>query len=138
MSGKITGPALVFLLTLCLVSAATTAGAQDEEQAEETVNPHNFVVEAYCKYCHTERPPELSHDPVTTCTKCHMANVGNHPVANHPVGETAEIHVPASLPLTGDGRMVCYTCHDPHNTSEHPKMLRVSYFKLCVSCHAGY
>lgn len=134
LSSRLCCTALAAAAVLILV---VPAGAQ-EEMMPERVNPHNFVVKEYCGKCHTQRPPELLLDPVTTCTKCHPSNVGNHPVSNHPIGKEAGIFVPDNLPLTDDGKIVCYTCHDPHNTSSFSKMLRVDYFGLCVSCHVGY
>lgn len=127
--------ALAAALAVALLSAPVVA---EEEVMPEVVNPHNFVVKEYCSICHTKRPPELNKDPVTTCTKCHPANVGNHPVARHPMGKKVKIYTPNKLPLTEDGLIVCYTCHDPHNTSQFKNMLRVDYFGLCVSCHVGY
>lgn len=131
--------ALLFAVILTsIITAAGAASAAEREGVPQATNPHNYVVKAYCKVCHTARPPELNFDPVTTCTKCHPANVGNHPVPRHPIGKKARIYVPGKLPLTEDGKIVCYTCHDPHNKSGFSKMLRVDYFGLCVSCHVGY
>jgi len=138
--GVARGPRAAFAATTVITVALCPAYALSEslEEIPEVVNPHNFVVKKYCSSCHTEKPPELSFDAVTTCTKCHPENIGNHPVARHPLGKKAGIDVPGLLPLTADGRLVCHTCHDPHNRSMHRKMLRVDYFKLCASCHKGY
>lgn len=118
--------------------------ASDRCVAEEigvqkiNINPHDFSKQALCSVCHMNEPPALLLDPVTTCVKCHHGNIGNHPVTNHPMGQMARIKIPSYLPLTEDGQMVCYTCHDPHKKTKHMKMLRVDYFRLCMACHVGY
>jgi len=102
------------------------------------INPHDFSKAELCGVCHTAEPPALLLDPVSICVKCHPGNIGNHPVTKHPIGQMTRIKIPSYLPLTEDGEMVCYTCHDPHKKTKHPKMLRVDYFRLCQACHVGY
>jgi predicted CXXCH cytochrome family protein len=49
-----------------------------------------------------------------------------------------------ALPLQGEGRIVCVTCHDPHARlaaaarEQHPGQLRMSNLKreLCLNCHS--
>lgn len=122
------------MLSLALDSEA--AEPNGEERAE--VNPHSNAARKHCSLCHTNELPKLTFDPVTTCTRCHPSNVGNHPVARHPMGKAPRINLPAFLPTTKNGLMVCYTCHEQHNKSGHPKMLRIEYLRLCASCHVGY
>jgi predicted CXXCH cytochrome family protein len=117
LRGLPSGVSLLVAIVMVAILPAYALAASLEE-TPELVNPHNFVVKKYCGSCHAESPPELSFDAVTTCTKCHPANIGNHPVSR--------------------GRLVCHTCHDPHNKSVHRRMLRVDYFGLCASCHKGY
>ncbi len=131
------GPALrcsvVALFAFTALLAAATAGAEPKR-----INPHDFSNKEYCGICHRKRPPALQHDPVSTCTKCHMGNLDNHPVAGHPIGSVPRINVPSSWPLTKDKRMVCYTCHDYHAKTGYKLMLRVELRKVCFACHAGY
>lgn len=129
---------VLFFFILFMVPFTGAAGADELEGGKKVVNPHDFSVKQYCHFCHTGKPPQLSLDPVTTCTKCHMGNLDNHPVTKHPIGKEPRINVPYNFPLTKDGKMVCYTCHDPHNKLGYPKMLRVEYGKLCAACHVGY
>lgn len=128
---------MVFLLALLAASFAPPALAAEEEGVV-SANPHDFNARDKCSVCHNGEPPALNLDPVATCTKCHPGNVGNHPVSRHPLGKRPDINVPATLPLSQEGNMVCFTCHDPHNRSGIDKMLRVRFRKLCASCHAGY
>lgn len=111
------------------------------EDDRAIINPHDALgARPFCSVCHTAKPPELSFDAVTTCVKCHAGNIDNHPISRHPIGGVPRIRVPSFLPLTADGRMVCYTCHDPHKklTDERQDMLRVDYQTLCSACHVGY
>ena len=133
---------LVPVLSLAVV--LTAAVVKDECAADEigvkklNINPHDFSRAELCGVCHTAEPPALLLDPVSICVKCHPGNIGNHPVTKHPMGQMTRIKIPPYLPLTEDGEMVCYTCHDPHKKTKHPNMLRVDYFRLCQACHVGY
>ncbi|MEK6758734.1 MAG: cytochrome c3 family protein [Deltaproteobacteria bacterium] len=124
---------------LCpLPSMASDAQGIVDEEGVQVIDPHDFEMKSYCVKCHDPEPPMLRFDAVTTCTKCHPNVVGDHPVARHPLGKMPRISIPVSLPLTDDGLMVCFTCHEPHNKTNYSKMLRVDYFKLCAACHKGY
>ncbi len=103
----------------------------------EVINPHDFKNKEYCARCHAAELPKLSHDPVTTCTKCHPGNIANHPVYRHPmnVQPSRKVLIPEGLPLTINDAMVCYTCHDYHNTTGMDKMLWIGYRNICVACH---
>lgn len=126
---------LVPSVSALIISSAASAA---EEEGRAGVNPHNYAAQSSCPVCHRQEIPKLLFDPVTTCTKCHPGNVGNHPLARHPIGKVPRIHIPSILPLTKEGQMVCYTCHDPHNKVKNPNMLRIDYERLCSSCHVGY
>lgn len=141
--GSLRGAPVVFVLCALVFSAAWSALYVNESYAEEpeetvNINPHDFNDKNNCGVCHTAEPPKLNVDPVTTCSKCHLGNAVNHPVARHPLGIAPRINMPRFLPLSSNGQIVCYTCHDHHNKSKHPKMLRVDYIRLCNACHAGY
>lgn len=133
-------PLLAFPLALAaaLFLSAEARGLEFEEMRMVHTNPHDFTKKELCSICHTDDPPLLKRDAVTTCARCHPGNIANHPVTNHPMGLMTKIKIPPNLPLTEDNEMVCFTCHDPHKKTGHPRMLRVNYFKLCASCHVGY
>lgn len=136
--GLFAKPLVLTLMFLIVCIPLEARGSEEDNGASEIVNPHNFAVKNYCHFCHKAELPALNFDPVTTCTKCHSGNVDDHPVTRHPIGKPSRIIVPSVLPLTKDGRIVCYTCHDPHNRTGFPRMLRVEYLRLCDSCHTGY
>lgn len=125
-------------------AAFAAAPAEDDshgalrDEHPRAQNPHAPGDRTACGLCHTSSPPKLSFDPVTTCVKCHSGNVDSHPISKHPIGKAPRINLPSAFPLTQDGQMACYTCHDPHNKSGHKRMLRVDYDRLCTACHAGY
>jgi predicted CXXCH cytochrome family protein len=103
------------------------------------VNPHDFKNKELCIQCHRQDMPKISHDPVTTCSKCHQGNIDNHPVYRHPMKVLAsrKVLIPEGFPLTRKGYMVCYTCHDYHNTTGMDKMLWIEYKDICISCHVS-
>lgn len=136
--GRVALFCLIAFAAISLASPSPAPAAGAEEEGVVSANPHDFNAEDLCSVCHRGEPPALNLDPVATCTKCHPGNVANHPVARHPLGKMPGISVPAYLPLSQNGKMVCFTCHDPHNRSGIENMLRVRFQKLCASCHAGY
>jgi len=129
--------ALIFLaLALMILHLATTTAPGETERRRKS--PHDFSDKETCKVCHTPEPPGLNHDPVTTCVKCHRGNLDNHPISRHPIGRAPKISMPKGFSLSSDGRMVCFTCHDPHNRTSNMKLLRVKYHRICAGCHVGY
>lgn len=123
------------IITATLLSGGDLRG----EEALDHINPHDYGNEQYCASCHTTvDPPVLNFDPVSSCTRCHERNVANHPVTRHPLNKVPRMQIPPLWPLTEDGGIVCYTCHDYHNKSRFRSMLRIDYSKVCVSCHKGY
>jgi predicted CXXCH cytochrome family protein len=74
-------------------------------------------------------------DPVALCTGCHDTGPVHQ---GHPVGAVLEAGLGAGLPL-GDGRrVVCHTCHDPHDVVREPGGLRMAFTPLCRRCHEGH
>ncbi|MBI5888807.1 MAG: hypothetical protein HZB82_08885 [Deltaproteobacteria bacterium] len=118
-------------------SAGSNAAALNGDGAAYA-NPHDYAKKELCSLCHKDEPPRLHFDQITTCVKCHEANLRDHPIARHPIGKAPAISMPGKLPLGKNGQIVCHTCHDPHNRSGSVRMLRVSLQELCASCHVGY
>ncbi len=132
-TGFYVGAAMAVLVLMHGLGLSTVAGA-----AARGHNPHDYSKKDECAYCHTSSMPALKFDSVTICTRCHDGYLGNHPVAKHPMGKRPGINISRLMPLSSDGKMVCYTCHDNHNRSSYPNMLRTDYLRLCSSCHRGY
>ncbi len=101
---------------------------------EANRNPHELVnadwtapqQKQLCKECHHVAPdhqPQRSTrsvlpdvqgyiaDGVSMCTSCH-----DEGPANHMVGAQPDFPVPADLPLDGERRITCLTCHHTHGS----------------------
>jgi predicted CXXCH cytochrome family protein len=83
-----------------------------------------------CPNCHKGRESQLIiEDSISLCNRCHSQDGGNHPVLKEPK------KMINPLPLSNDEKIVCYTCHEPHNNSQYPFMLRMEPNSLCMNCH---
>lgn len=88
-----------------------------------------------CSYCHITsnkgagmpRKAPLSG----LCLECHPDRTAGN---EHIVDIVPSLKV-AELPLSKDGKITCATCHDPHEQSGYPYLLRVSPAELCQKCH---
>ncbi len=129
------GVAFIMVLAFTLSAGPFVSG---RAWAKGGKNPHDYSDKEACASCHKSAVPDLKFDTVTICTRCHEGYLGNHPVAKHPIGKRPGINITRLMPLSLDGKMVCYTCHDNHNRSGYPNMLRTDYLKLCSACHRGY
>lgn len=99
------------------------------EVVAQARNAHGHLGKPVCGACHLERDRRLRADPVVLCQACHRFSHGNHPV-NVPLGEWKQ----PGLPLWA-GRVVCHTCHDPHDVRSAPDGLRLPFDELCKQCH---
>lgn len=41
---------------------------------------------------------------------------------------------PKALPLQPDGRIICHTCHEPHDVNAHTFGFRAEYDQVCLEC----
>jgi hypothetical protein len=108
----------ILLIFLGLVLWPVVLAAQDEEE-----NPHLEMLkkEIVCLDCHTHLPKEgetspdyfLVDPPSENCLGCH-SEVEHSGIKEH----EGEI----SMPLPGDenGKIACFTCHDPHPAGAIP------------------
>ncbi len=88
-----------------------------------------------CGYCHVsggkEKAGKLKAPLSGLCLEC-------HPDRKSPDEHVVDVVPPmnvAGLPLSADGKMTCVTCHDPHEKSGFPTLLRVEPSDLCFRCH---
>lgn len=89
----------------------------------------------------------LASDTLALTQPGRASRTGVAPVRTHPVGVKYPTANPRFNPLTAviadgriklpDGRVGCTSCHDPHNTQRHSKMLVTPNEdgRLCLSCH---
>ena len=95
-----------------------------------------FAVEKHeCGYCHLTSDKtnkmRLKATLAELCIECHSDRSGPN---EHKVGIAPPKGV-AELPFDKDGLLTCVTCHDPHEKSGYPKLLRVKPSELCLKCH---
>ncbi len=109
-------------------------------------DPHNqtnadgSIIAEKCLYCHLETPDvneagfkdiKLNGDPESLCLRCHSSLYNRkHPLnADHirrPSGKMLQIikwsesMMGVTLPLNYDGKIMCATCHNPHEKGVIP------------------
>lgn len=98
-------------------------------EAVHASNPHEHQGKPLCQRCHLAGEAGVTGDPVALCTQCHDPSR-----MKHPVGVTRAV-APAGLPLGEGARVVCHTCHDPHDVKQRRSGLRLEYVELCLRCH---
>lgn len=133
--------AAALLLAAGCTHRAPASGAPAARVAEFTpvpdspglhgANPHSFQGKPLCQRCHRPGEAGTIAEPVALCAQCHDPRNMKHPTGVAPAA------VPADLPLSG-GRIVCHTCHDPHDVKAHKSGLRMEYAALCVRCHVRH
>lgn|GEM_PF-1923513 len=100
--------------------------------------------DAPCQTCHTADAVTLNRnasraklllrpDLEAVCNRCH-GDQG----ASHKTGGKPTMPVPATLPLSADGRLTCATCHFMHSeNNSFGDFVRLDNRRgqLCLSCH---
>ncbi len=79
-----------------------------------------------CEFCHARKEGVLQTGPGTArleikrlCNFCHDVLAKGHPRNVDP-----SLEIPDGLPLQAGGAWSCYTCHDPHGTTDTTHLLR--------------
>lgn len=134
--------AALLLLTACATPNRAPAGRAwvhyDDIALAHVKDPHRHrgpsgQPELVCQACHVAQTPALLQGPVATCQRCHPTR--------HTPGHEAGTPLPASrvgsLPLV-EGRLVCHSCHEPHDVQRQRYGLRLPLTPLCRSCHPKY
>jgi predicted CXXCH cytochrome family protein len=120
------------------------------------------VLQERCRSCHLSSssaakdflpavPPVLAlafDTSSLTCFSCHDGTTIVSPevdasrTAFHPASHGRDLKryeglfgETAGLPTLEGGRMVCVTCHDPHDNSHRP-LLRADIGEICLICHS--
>ncbi|MFH0926420.1 MAG: cytochrome c3 family protein [bacterium] len=136
------------------------------EEYEEKLNVHDHLgvmgnlKEGKCKYCHVyegkKTAPFSFKAPLKFyCIGCHPSQIKDHPYGKtHNNTFVTRIWMNANkeerltmshqpllevLPFTNDGRVICATCHDPHEGISTGHKLRLGEENkklLCSLCHA--
>jgi predicted CXXCH cytochrome family protein len=100
--------------------------------------------DAACQGCHTADAAALGRDPAAArsalvpdidarCMSCHGGEGPSHKTGVMPRGA-----VPANLPLSSNGQIMCATCHFVHGEGERSRdYQRIDNRRgqLCLTCH---
>lgn len=92
-----------------------------------------------CHNIHNSDTKNLVNNNI--CEKCHsrgeMAEKKLTGKFTHPVNMTPKLEVPENFKLF-DGKLLCSSCHNPHNKGKNEKFLRFEPEEkslFCISCH---
>ena len=115
------------------IAAAVVAGPSSPTTARPRVSYTLPEIKKDCVMCHlpggTAQVGGLKKRLSDLCLDCHSDRMA--PV-EHRIDIVPTLKVPG-LPLT-DGRITCFTCHDPHN-NPYGNLLRMKATDLCLRCH---
>ncbi|MCM2332889.1 MAG: cytochrome c3 family protein [Anaeromyxobacteraceae bacterium] len=104
--------------------------AYPEAQVAGVQDPHLYLGQPLCQRCHTGSDGALrAKDATALCKECHPQRHGNHPV------DIVHRSPSKDLPYGEGNRIVCLTCHDPHQLRFQKKGLRLAFNDLCMKCH---
>jgi len=121
--------ACLLVLMMPMIGCAETAGRSDRPTAGYPMP----WIKKDCYTCHLPAGPNkasaLRKKLSDLCLDCHRDRKA--PV-EHKVDFVPTMEV-IGLPLT-DGKMTCFTCHDPH-MNPHGGLLRMQATDLCLVCH---
>ncbi len=97
------------ILLLSLLPSSPAAEAPQE-------NPHaHFRLSDQCPKCHSA-PGRFAESSVDFCLACHPIDEQgrSHVFRGAPRLKARTVAVPKGLPLSGNGRIMCLTCHTAH------------------------
>jgi predicted CXXCH cytochrome family protein len=111
---------LMFSVLIMVIVAAESVFAENKHE---------------CSYCHITMHADaamlLKASLSGLCLECHPDRSGSN---EHRIDIAPSMEV-VGLPLSKDGKITCATCHDPHEKSGYPMLLRVKPSELCFTCH---
>ena len=102
-----------------------------EAEVRDVKDAHAYKGAALCQRCHSSPDGKLVKAEPELCYECHaaarMTHVGK--IQNPP---------PPTLPYEEGGRIVCNTCHEPHDVKSQKYGFRKPYRDECLECHKGH
>lgn len=121
----------------------------------EALAVHDDQGDTQCLDCHQTLPfdrEKLAYTELvgTTCQKCHQdfpcKAKKPHDGFSHPLEVTPppDMEIPRDMPLTGNGKITCITCHSYHaefwDAEYNTEFLlrRSKGMKLCHTCHKKF
>jgi predicted CXXCH cytochrome family protein len=102
-----------------------------DAEVQEAKNAHDYKGAPLCQRCHASPDGKLRTPEPAICHECHPGTTMTH------VGKIQK-PPPPTLPYEAGGRIICHTCHDPHDVKSHKFGFRKDYVPLCHECHKGH
>ena len=102
-----------------------------DAEVKEVKNAHDYKGAALCQRCHSSPDGKLVTKEPELCWECHKGTTMTH------VGKIQD-PPPPTLPYEKGGRIICHTCHDPHDVKSHKWGFRMQYVAECMECHKGH
>lgn len=112
----------MFWIGAVALTACMFVSPQRSTEGLPAVEPHAFFNRTEnCTCCHDSQgtkidPHSFSVDITESCTDCHdSGDIGrSHPVDVQSAERFPDMEIPENLPVDGDERITCGTCHNPH------------------------
>jgi predicted CXXCH cytochrome family protein len=103
-----------------------------EAEVKDWKNAHDYKGASLCQRCHASSDGKLIVDDTPAlCYQCHEAAKMTHV-------NKLQKPPPKTLPYAAGGRIVCHTCHDPHDVKAHKYGFRAEYVSVCLECHVRH
>lgn len=99
-----------------------------DAEVKDATNAHEYRGAPLCQRCHASPDGALRTREPDLCYECHQAAKMTH------VGKVQD-PPPSTLPVQEGGRIVCHTCHEPHDVKAQPYGFRAPYTAVCLECH---
>jgi predicted CXXCH cytochrome family protein len=99
-----------------------------EAEVKDVKNAHEYKGAALCQRCHVSSGGGLRTKEPELCWECHVGTTMTH------VGKI-QSPPPRTLPYEEGGRIICHTCHDPHDVKSQKYGFRAQYSSVCLECH---
>lgn len=111
---------------------------KNKRKINNTKHYSNDVTCISCHKIHNSENKNLLKSGDKGCLDCHKDNgiaKGKAIIKNnHPVNKVVFSKIKDVYKLE-DGKLICTTCHEPHENGVDGKFLRGSFFSICLDCH---
>ncbi len=111
---------------------------KDKKNIANTKHFSNDMTCVSCHKIHNSDFKNLLKSPDNGCFECHKESglaynklIGMN---THPVNQIPKVKIKQNYKLE-NGKIVCITCHNPHEKGSDGKFLRYNKLKLCIDCH---
>lgn len=102
-----------------------------EAEVKDVKDAHAYKGAALCQRCHASPDGKLRTKEPELCFECHADAKMTH------VGKIQK-PPPATLPYEEGGRIICHTCHEPHDVKANRHGFRGEFTSVCLECHVRH